>query len=339
MIRVLIVDDSAVVRRVLTEQLSQEPDIEVVGSAVDPFVARDRIVQLKPDVITLDIEMPRMDGLEFLERLMKHHPMPVVIVSSLSLAGSDAAMRALELGAVDVVPKPGNQYSAPEARAGLAQAIRAAARSTPRPRPPSGTRRAAGPARALRTTDKLVAIGASTGGPAAIEQVLTGLPVDMPGAIIVQHMPVGFTAAFAARLDSLCALTVREAKDGDRIAPGLVLIAPAGIHAHVQRSGAQFVVRLKDGPRIHHQKPAVDVLFHSVAQQVGPNAVGVVLTGLGQDGAAGLRAMRAAGARTIAESETTCVVYGMPRVAVEMGGVERVLPLDGVADGILQACG
>ena len=229
--------------------------------------------------------------------------------------------------------------SAPEARAGLAQAIRAAARSTPRPRPPSGTRRAAGPARALRTTDKLVAIGASTGGPAAIEQVLTGLPVDMPGAIIVQHMPVGFTAAFAARLDSLCALTVREAKDGDRIAPGLVLIAPAGIHAHVQRSGAQFVVRLKDGPRIHHQKPAVDVLFHSVAQQVGPNAVGVVLTGLGQDGAAGLRAMRAAGARTIAESETTCVVYGMPRVAVEMGGVERVLPLDGVADGILQACG
>ncbi len=339
MIRVLIVDDSAVVRRVLTEQLSQEPDIEVVGSAVDPFVARDRIVQLKPDVITLDIEMPRMDGLEFLERLMKHHPMPVVIVSSLSLAGSDAAMRALELGAVDVVPKPGNQYSAPEARAGLAQAIRAAARSTPRPRPPSGTRRAAGPARALRTTDKLVAIGASTGGPAAIEQVLTGLPVDMPGAIIVQHMPVGFTAAFAARLDSLCALTVREAKDGDRIAPGLVLIAPAGIHAHVQRSGAQFVVRLKDGPRIHHQKPAVDVLFHSVAQQVGPNAVGVVLTGLGQDGAAGLRAMRAAGARTIAESETTCVVYGMPRVAVEMGGVERVLPLHGVADGILQACG
>lgn len=339
MIRVLIVDDSTVVRRVLTEQLSQEADIEVVGSAVDPFVARDRIVQLKPDVITLDIEMPRMDGLEFLERLMKHHPMPVVIVSSLSLEGSDAAMRALELGAVDVVSKPGNQYSAPEARAGLAQAIRAAARSTPRPRPPSGTRRAAGPARALRTTDKLVAIGASTGGPAAIEHVLSGLPVDMPGAIIVQHMPVGFTASFAARLDSLCALTVREARDGDRIAPGLVLIAPAGIHAHVQRSGAQFVVRLKDGPRIHHQKPAVDVLFHSVAQQVGPNAVGVILTGLGQDGAAGLRAMRAAGARTIGESEATCVVYGMPRVAVEMGAVERVLPLDGVADGILQACG
>ncbi len=339
MIRVLIVDDSAVVRRVLTEQLSQEPDIEVVGSAVDPFVARDRIVQLKPDVITLDIEMPRMDGLEFLERLMKHHPMPVVIVSSLSLEGSDAAMRALELGAIDVVPKPGNQYSAPEARAGLAQAIRAAARSTPRPRPASGVRRAASPARALRTTDKLVAIGASTGGPGAIERVLTGLPVDMPGAIVVQHMPIGFTGAFAKRLDALCALTVREARDGDRIAPGLVLIAPAGIHAHVQRSGAQFVVRLKDGPRIHHQKPAVDVLFHSVAQQVGPNAVGVILTGLGQDGAAGLRAMRAAGARTIAESEATCVVYGMPRVAVEMGAVESVLALDDVADGILKACG
>lgn len=336
MIRVLIVDDSAVVRKVLTERLSRERDIEVVGSAVDPYVARDRILELEPDVLTLDIEMPRMDGLEFLERLMVHRPMPVVVVSSLSQNGSDAALRALELGAVEVVPKPGNQYSIPEAESGLVRAIRSAAAAKPKRRVPrsSGPRAAA----RLRTTDKLIAIGASTGGPSAIESVLAGLPPDMPGAIIVQHMPLGFTEPFARRLSSACGVTVREAKDGDRISPGVALIAPAGSHTYLRRSGAQLIVRLKGGPRIHHQQPAVDVLFYSVATEVGPNAVGVLLTGLGQDGAAGLLAMRKAGARTIVESEETCVVFGMPRAAIAQGAAEQVLRLDEVPEAILRAC-
>ena len=192
--------------------------------------------------------------------------------------------------------------------------------------------------RSIRTTDRLLTLGASTGGPAALEQVLTSLPVDMPGAVLVQHMPVGFTGPFAKRLDGLCALTVREAKDGDRIAPGLVLVAPAGVHSYVKRSGAQLVLRLKDAPKIHHQRPAVDVLFHSVAQEVGPNAIGVLLTGLGQDGASGLHAMRTAGAHTICESEETCVVFGMPRAAIELGAAEEVLKLEDVANGILRAC-
>ena len=338
MIRVLVVDDSAVVRRLLTEQLSREHDIEVVGSAVDPFVARDKILALKPDVLTLDIELPRMDGLEFLQRLMIHHPMPVVVVSSLTTEGSDAAMRALELGAVEVVPKLGNQYSTPDAGPTLARAIRAAARSKPRAMTPGVRLPSHTGVRSIRTTDRLLALGASTGGPGALEQVLTSLPVDMPGAVLVQHMPVGFTGPFAKRLDGLCSLTVREAKDGDRIAPGLVLVAPAGVHSYVKRSGAQLVLRLKDAPKIHHQRPAVDVLFHSVAQEVGPNAIGVLLTGLGQDGAAGLQAMRAAGAHTICESEETCVVFGMPRAAIELGAAEEILKLEDVANGIMRAC-
>jgi two-component system, chemotaxis family, protein-glutamate methylesterase/glutaminase len=338
-IRVLVVDDSAVVRKVLSDQLDAEDDIEVVGTAVDPYVARDRIAQLDPDVITLDIEMPRMDGLEFLEKLMRHKPTPVIIVSSLAVDGSDAAIRALELGAVEIVPKPGNQFSIPDVRGMLARAVRAAACSKPQQRRQPIVRPATKvePSR-LRMTDKIIAIGASTGGPPAIERVLSGLPVDMPGAIIVQHMPEGFTKPFAERLHAVCGVEVREARDGDRISPGLALLAPAGVHTCVRRSGSQYVVRLKDGPRIQYQRPAVDVLFQSVAQEIGPNAVGVLLTGMGRDGAAGLKAMRDAGARTIAESEETCVVFGMPRAAIEADAVEKVVTLDAVANAIMRAC-
>lgn len=332
-IKVLIVDDSALVRRALTEQLAKEPDLEVVGTALDPFVARDRILQLKPDVLTLDLEMPRMDGLEFLQRLMVHHPMPVVVVSSLTRHGSQAALSALAFGAIDVVPKGGNQFSVPAA--GLADAIRGAARAVPKRRHAQVPRT---PMLAtLRATDKTLVLGASTGGPRAIELVLGELPEDCLGGLVVQHMPEGFTAPFAERLDSVCRCRVREARDGDRIAPGQILIAPAGRHCRIVRSGAQPVVQLFDGPRIHHQRPAVDVMFHSAAQQLGANALGVLLTGLGRDGAAGLRALRAAGAHTIAEAEETCVVYGMPRAAIELDAAAEVLPLDEVAPAILAA--
>lgn len=338
MIRILVVDDSAIVRRLLTTNLSREPDFEVVGSAVDPYVARDRILQLKPDVLTLDIEMPRMDGLSFLERLMQHHPMPVVIVSSLAPANSEAALRALALGAAEIVAKPTNQYSAPDVQAGLARAIRAAAAAKSRLKPIAAQPVVQRGVTGLRTTDKLIVIGASTGGTSAVEHVLRGLPPNVPGTIVVQHMPVGMTAPFAARLQSLTSLVVREARDGDRLSPGMVLVAPAGVHTSVKRSGAQMIVKIKDGPRIHHQKPAVDVLFHSVATEAGPNAVGVLLTGMGEDGASGLLAMKDAGAHTIAQSEETCVVYGMPRAAVERGAAVRIAHLEHVADAIMEAC-
>ncbi|MFO0735338.1 MAG: chemotaxis response regulator protein-glutamate methylesterase [Labilithrix sp.] len=339
-IRILIVDDSALVRRLLTQQLASVPDFEVVGCATDPYAARDRILELQPDVITLDIEMPRMDGLEFLERVMRYHPLPVVIVSSLAPEGSDAAFRALELGAIEIVAKPRNQYSAPDVRDGLIRAIRAAgqAKVAPRARPAAGARPVVRGVSALKTTDRVVAIGASTGGTVALERVILGLPAAIPGIVIVQHMPLGMTAPFSRRLQSLTKLTVREARDGDVIAPGLVLVAPAGHHAVVHRSGAQLVVRLKDGPRVHHQRPAVDILFKSVAAAAGQNAIGVLLTGMGADGAEGLLAMKDAGAETIGESEESCVVYGMPRAAAELGAVKRVVALDEVANTIVRAC-
>lgn len=355
MIRVLVVDDSALVRRILSTELGREPDIEVIGTATDPYVARDRIVRMRPDVVTLDVEMPRMDGLSFLAKLMKHFPIPVVVVSSLTPRDSDNAVRALALGAVEVVAKPGSSLSTPDVSGDLARAIRHAAAVSVRA---LGPRNAGVPARPVRTpmlvgagagpvagsvslrletTHKVLAIGASTGGTQAIERVLRALPADVPGTVIVQHMPEHFTAAFARRLNQLCAMEVREARDQDAVVPGVVLIAPGNKHMLLQASGARYLVRIKDGPPVHHQRPAVDVLFQSVARAAGRNAVGVVLTGMGADGAKGLLAMREAGARTFAQDEESCVVFGMPKEAMRLGGAEEAIQLDDVADRVLGA--
>lgn len=340
-IRVLVVDDSAVVRKALSEELSRYPDIEVVGTAIDPYAARDKIVELRPDVLTLDVEMPRMDGLSFLERLMQHYPIPVVIVSSLTPKHSEAAVRALALGAVDVVPKPGTQYSVPDVERHLVAAVRAASRARLTKRDPAAPRPAAASSAAhigqIRTTDRLLAIGASTGGTGAIESVLRSFPANAPGTVITQHMPAGFTASFAQRLDQQCAVQVREARDGDIITPGLALIAPGNYHLLVQRSGAQWIARVKDGPLVHHQRPAVDVMFQSVAKAAGRNAVGVILTGMGEDGAKGMLAMREAGAWTIAQDEATSVVFGMPRAAIEMGAACEIRALSDVPAALFAA--
>lgn len=342
MIKVLIVDDSAVVRQVLSNELSKAKDIEVVGTAVDPYVARDKIVQLAPDVITLDVEMPRMDGLTFLGKLMKYYPIPVIVVSSLTPEGSDAAMRALELGAVEVVSKPGSAYSVAEISRMLVDKIRAAAMSRPAarreaptpPTPPTAPTERDAKA-VLRTTHKVLAIGASTGGTDAISRVLMSMPANSPGTVIVQHMPENFTASFARRLSEMCPMTVHEAKDNDMVVPGLALIAPGNYHMVLRRSGAKYFVQIKDGPPVHHQRPAVDVLFHSVAREAGPNALGIIMTGMGADGARGLLAMREAGAYTIAQDEATSVVYGMPREAANMGAAMEITALDQIPRRII----
>ncbi len=338
-IRVLVVDDSALVRRILSEALQKHDDIEVVGTATDPYVARERIVQLRPDVITLDIEMPRMDGLSFLSKLMKHFPIPVVICSSLTPKHSETALRALSLGAVDVVAKPGASMATPDVTDDLVRAVRAAshARVAKRVDLPDAPPAPKGPAIAtFDATNKLIALGASTGGTQALEKVLRGFPVDAPGTVIVQHMPEHFTKSFADRLNTVCAIRVKEAQDGDYVVPGLALVAPGGKHMLLQASGARWVVRIKDGPKVHHQRPAVDVLFQSVARSAGRNAVGAILTGMGADGAKGLLAMREAGAYTVAQNEETCVVYGMPREAVKLDAAVDVLPLERVADSLLR---
>jgi two-component system chemotaxis response regulator CheB len=340
MTRVLIVDDSAVVRKVLAEELSKYDDIEVIGSAVDPYVARDKIVKLQPDVITLDVEMPRMDGLAFLAKLMKHYPLPVVIVSSLTPQNSEAAIRALALGAVEVICKPGTQYSVPDVARDLVRAIRAAAAARiPKGRavsqvPPVET---VAPALHLATTHKVLAIGASTGGTNAIAAVLHELPATAPGTVIVQHMPAHFTAAFARRLNQECRMEVREARDSDPVVPGVALIAPGNQHMLLQQSGARYLVHLKDGPPVHYQRPSVDVLFHSVARSAGRNAIGVLLTGMGADGAKGLLAMRESGAHTLVEDEATCVVFGMPQEAIKLGAAMEIIPLPQMARAILNA--
>jgi two-component system chemotaxis response regulator CheB len=337
MIRVLIVDDSAVVRKVLTEQLSKFSDIEVVGSAADPYIAREKIVALEPDVLTLDLEMPRMDGLSFLEKLMRHHPLPVIVVSSLTPENSATSLRALELGAVDVIAKPGSQFSVPDVERRLVQAIRGAAGAkVRRARDPHEAPPEAPPLNAtLRTSNQILAIGASTGGTQALETVLRGLPANCPPTLVVQHMPVGFTASFAARLDTFCAMSVREAREGDRVVPGLVLIAPGNRHMLLKRSGAEYSARIKDGPAVHFQRPSVDVLFESVAKNAGKNALGVILTGMGADGAKGLLEMRQAGARTFAQDEESCVVFGMPREAIKLGAADKILPLERIASEII----
>jgi two-component system, chemotaxis family, protein-glutamate methylesterase/glutaminase len=341
-IRVLIVDDSAIVRKILAEALAGEPDLEVVGSAPDPYVARDKILALRPDVLTLDIEMPRMDGLTFLKKLMHFHPLPAVIISSLAQASCQAAVQALELGALEVLAKPGGPYSVGELRHTLAAKIRAAAaarvrHSEPQTEPPA---RGAPPTTAGRPPlppDTVIAIGASTGGTEAIASVLVRLPGSSPGIVIAQHIPPQFSRAFANRLNEICALEVKEAEDGCEFRPGLVLVAPGDFHMVLRRAAGRYFVNVKTGPRVCYQRPSVDVLFSSVAEAAGPRAIGVLLTGMGADGSQGLLKMRQGGARTIAQDEATCVVFGMPREAIALGAAEQIVPLPAVPDAILAA--
>lgn len=340
MIRVLVVDDSAVVRQVLTKELSKAKDIEIVGTAVDPYAARDKIVALNPDVITLDLEMPRMDGLTFLRKLMKYHPLPVIVVSSLTPHGSETAMHALELGAVEVVSKPGSSYTVADISEMLVEKIRAASVARfhiKHAAEKSGTASARTPLpKLMQTTHKILAIGASTGGTRAIEDVLVSLPSDTPGTVIVQHMPEKFTATFAERLNSLCPMEIREAANNDPVIPGVALIAPGNYHMVLRRSGTRYFVEVKTGPRVHHQRPSVDVMFHSVAAVAGRNAVGVILTGMGADGAKGLLAMRQAGAGTLAQDEASCVVFGMPKEAIKLEAAEKTVPLNQMARKIIE---
>jgi two-component system chemotaxis response regulator CheB len=327
-IKVLIVDDSAVVRKILTEGLAQDPLIEVVGTAPDPFVARDKILALNPDVLTLDVEMPKMDGITFLGKLMASHPMPVIILSSLTPEGGKTAMAALEGGAVDVMCKPGPAYSVGDACTLLIDKIKAASRAKVSRLQTSvqSTKRLA----MVETTNKVFAIGASTGGVQALTTVMTQMPANSPGTVIVQHMPAKFTTSFAQRLNGLCAVNVKEAQDGDRVIPGQALLAPGGFHMLLRRSGANYYVQIKDGPMVCRQKPSVDVLFKSVAKYAGSNAVGAILTGMGDDGAQGLLEMKNHGAKTIAQDEASCVVYGMPKCAAELGAVQKVVTLQKV---------
>ena len=342
-IKVLIVDDSAIVRKVLSEELSREKEIEVVGTAPDPYVARDKIVRLRPDVITLDIEMPRMDGLTFLKKLMRHYPIPVIIVSSLTRAGGTLAMEALSLGALEVISKPSAAYSVGDMSVQLAEKIRAVASVNLKDKIRQDAEKTDAPpnpvtaSQALsKTTNKIIAIGASTGGTEAIKAVLLGMPPNAPGILIVQHMPAKFTTSFAERLDSLCTIHVKEAADGDSVANGTALIAPGNFHMLLRRSGANYYVQVKNGPMVHHQRPSADVLFRSVADYAGANAIGIILTGMGADGAEGMLKMRQAGARTIAQDEQSCVVFGMPKEAIKLGAVEKVVALSQVTKASLE---
>jgi two-component system, chemotaxis family, protein-glutamate methylesterase/glutaminase len=331
-IKVLIVDDSAMVRKIFTQELPKDPEIEVVGTAPDPFIARDKIINLKPDVLLLDIEMPRMDGITFLEKLMTFYPMPVIIVSSLVKGSCELALRALELGAVEVVAKPGGSNSVQEISDQLIDKIKAAAQMKQfKPVSQAPEIRVAPPSKVISNpSNKIIAIGASTGGTKAINDILINLPVEMPPILIVQHMPPVFTRAFADRLNSVCRLEVKEAMDQDVLAAGKVLIAPGNKHMVLKKNGACYYVEIKDGPPIFHQRPSVEVLFQSVAACAGSNAIGAILTGMGQDGAQGLLAMRKAGAFTIAQDEASCVVYGMPKEAVEINAAIQVVSLENI---------
>jgi len=338
-IRVLVVDDSAIVRKVFSEELGRAPDIEVVGTAPDPYVARDKIVELRPDVVTLDIEMPRMDGLTFLRKLMRYFPLPVIIVSSLSEAGGGVAMEAMDIGAVEVICKPGSAYSVGDMSCQLIEKIRAAAQIDVKAvkKAPKTQKSAVLTHRAMsKTTNQLIAIGSSTGGTEALKEVLPLLPVSCPGVMVVQHMPAYFTGKFAERLNGLCKIKVKEAEDGDPVLPGTCLIAPGNYHMVMRRSGARYYVNIKGGPLVCHQRPAADVLFNSVAAYGGANAVGVILTGMGKDGTNGLIQMKKAGAKVIAQDEKSSVVYGMPKEAVEAGCVDKQVPLKDISRTILE---
>jgi len=325
MIRVLIVDDSAIVRKILRTRLEADPEIEVIGAAPDPFVAREIIARDKPDVITLDIEMPRMNGLTFLQKLMTHYPIPVVIVSSLSVRGSQTALNAFEFGAVEVLAKPSAAYSLDDMADDIVTKVKAASMANvkklaPTPKPQQRHRLS-------ETTHRIVAIGASTGGTKALEAVLRELPVNAPGIVVVQHMPAGFTNSFARRLNDICEVEVVEATDREIVMPGKVIIAAGNYHMQLAHDGAKYEVRLKEGPRVSRHRPSVDVLFHSVAKTAGANAVGVIMTGMGTDGAQGMLAMKQAGAATIAQDQETCVVFGMPREALAIGAADKAVPL------------
>lgn len=356
-IRVLVVDDSLMVRKMITDALVKDPQIEVVGAAPDPYVARDMIGELSPDVLTLDIEMPRMDGLTFLKILQKHHPIPVVIVSSISQEGSAAALEALALGAVEVLAKPNSSYSIGNLGDQLARCVKAAAVSRVRPARGASTAGAPVPsispaAHSVGVTGasvvsrapalaanwnprQVILLGSSTGGVEALTEVLTHLPGGLPGICITQHIPPHFSRLFAERLNPLCAFEVREAAEGDLVTPGLALIAPGDFHLTLKWNGTGYRVSLNQRPPVHYCRPAVDVMFRSVAEISGARVVAALLTGMGSDGAMGMKLLREIGARTIAQNEETCVVYGMPRAAVELGVVERVLPLRGIAQGIV----
>jgi two-component system chemotaxis response regulator CheB len=341
----MIVDDSAVVRQVLTAALEKDPEIEVIGTASDPIFALEKMQRDWPDVITLDVEMPRMDGITFLKKLMAEHPTPVVICSTLTGKGTETSMQALAAGAVTIVTKPtvGLKQYLQDSSEDLAHAVKAAAKANvrrlvPMNNSPKLTADAIlpPPSHAMaRTTDMVVAVGTSTGGTQALEAVLTRLPRVTPGIVIVQHMPEKFTEAFANRLDGLCQIEVREAKNGDRVMPGRALIAPGGRHMLLKRSGAQYHVEIMDGPLVSRHRPSVDVLFRSVAQCAGKNALGIIMTGMGDDGARGLKEMHDAGAKTIAQDEESCVVYGMPKEAVKLNAVDRIMPLGEIAGAML----
>lgn len=345
-IRVLVVDDSAVVRQTMKEILESDPQITVSATAADPYIAMERLKQSIPDVITLDIEMPRMDGITFLEKLMGQHPIPVVICSSLTERGSETALAALEKGAVEIITKPklGTKQFLEESRIRICDAIKSAAFVRVGQRLPvrSATLTVAPKLTAdamlekpnshamIETTEKIIAVGASTGGTEALRVFLEAMPPDSPGIIIVQHMPEKFTASFAQRLNSLCAITVKEAVDGDSVLRGQALIAPGNRHMLLKRSGARYYVEVKDGPLVSRHRPSVDVLFRSTARYAGKNAVGVIMTGMGDDGAHGMLEMKQAGAVNLAQDEASCVVFGMPAEAIKLGGVHQVLPLHGL---------
>jgi two-component system chemotaxis response regulator CheB len=350
-LKVLIVDDSAAVREVLTDILSSDPELEVIGVASDPYVAVERIKRQTPDVITLDIEMPRMDGLTFLQRIMSQHPIPVVICSTLAGAGSDSALAALEKGAVEIITKPklGAKEYFEEARVRICDVVKSAARARLRKAPsrpltarPKLTADAILPkpeSQALiQTTEKVVVLGASTGGTEAIREFLEALPLDAPGIVIVQHMPEEFTARFAQRLDKTCRVTVKEASDNDSVIRGQALIAHGNRHLLLKRSGARYFVEVKDGPLVSRHRPSVDVLFRSAARYGGKNVIGIILTGMGDDGAKGMLEMKEAGAFTIAQDEATCVVFGMPAEAIKARAVDKVMPLGTIAAEVVRLC-
>lgn len=337
--RVLVVDDSAIVRKVLSDILSAQPDLEVVGTAPDPYVARDKILALAPDVLTLDIEMPRMDGLTFLRRIMRFHPLPVIVISSLAQSSTKSAMEALTEGAVDVLAKPGGPYSVGDLKEDLPRRVRAAARS----RMPAAQASYSPPRVPARTPDPhgtlrqmVIALGASTGGTQAIERVLTALPAAMPPIVITQHIPPVFSAAFAERLNKVCALEVREAKGGEMLSPGVAWIAPGDRHLLLDKAGSGWRIRLDDSPKVCYQRPSVDVMFRSVSAALGSSALGVLMTGMGSDGAEGLLAMRRAGAETVAQDEASCVVFGMPREAIRLGAAGQVLGLEAIGPMVLK---
>lgn len=351
-IRVVVVDDSALVRSMLTEIINRQPDMTCVGAASDPYVAREMIRNLNPDVITLDIEMPRMDGIDFLSKLMRLRPMPVVMVSTLTERGAEVTLRALELGAVDFVAKPkiGVADGLKQLATEIADKVRIASKArihrtaTPATTAKAGSSTAAGAAPSAPppqaslgrlSTEKLIFIGASTGGTEATREVLVTLPADAPAVVITQHMPPGFTRSYAARLDSLCRIRVKEATDGERILPGHAYIAPGGLHLSVERSGANYIARVQDGEPVNRHKPSVEVLFKSAAKTVGRNAIGIMLTGMGADGAKAMREMKDAGAYCVAQDEASCVVFGMPREAIAAGAVDHILPLKQIAPHLM----